>query len=303
MEKDLVSIIVPVYNVEQYLEKSLDSIIKQTYKNLEIILINDGSTDKSLSILKKYEKKDKRVKVINKKNGGVSSARNKGLDICCGKYITFVDADDYVAVDYIETLYKKIKEYDVDIVFSNAIDVQENGKKRYCKKNNKDILLNSEGIFKEILKEEIITCVCWGNLYKADLIKSICFDIKMHIAEDFKFLIEVIKCSNKSLVIPEKKYYYVVRNTSATKQGFNEKWYDEINYCKDLMIKYKNTKFEKYTIKRYVRVVASCIYIFKIDKVVKMKLKSLIKPYFFRYIFSDIVSFKLKIMYFIVLLK
>lgn len=304
MGRDLITIIIPVYNVEQFLKRCLDSVIKQTYRNLEIILINDGSTDKSLSILKKYEKKDRRVKVINKENGGVSSARNCGLDICCGKYITFIDADDYVEVDYVETLYKKIIEYDVDIVFSNAIDILENGKTRNYKKIDKDILLDKEKLFGEILKEKIIFGISCANLYSRKVINNIRFDEKMRIAEDVKFNLDIIKnISNQVLVMNERKYYYVFRKSSATKSGFDEKRYDEIYFCKELIDKYKNTKYKKYVEKKYVRVITSCLYIFKIEKNQKKELKLMIFPYFFKYIFSYIVSFKLKIMYLLVLLK
>ena len=96
MKRIIVSIIVPIYNTEKYLRKCVDSILKQTYENLEVILVNDGSPDNSLEICREYERLDSRVKVINKKNGGLSSARNAGLEICTGKYITFVDSDDYL---------------------------------------------------------------------------------------------------------------------------------------------------------------------------------------------------------------
>ena len=102
----LISIIVPIYNVELYLEKCIESIINQTYKNLEIILVDDGSTDSCGKICDEYAKKDNRIKVIHKINGGLSDARNKGMEIAKGKYIGFVDGDDYVASDMYETLYK-----------------------------------------------------------------------------------------------------------------------------------------------------------------------------------------------------
>ena len=105
MNKPLISIIIPVYNAEKYLKKCLDSVINQTYKNLEIILVDDGSTDKSPEICDKYAEKDSRIIVLHKENGGVSSSRNAGLDIFKGEYLSFVDSDDYVEPDYIEYLY------------------------------------------------------------------------------------------------------------------------------------------------------------------------------------------------------
>ena len=109
-----VSIIIPVYNVEKYLDKCLKSVLNQTYKNIEIIVINDGSTDNSLKICKKY--KDKRIVLIDKENGGVSSARNKGLELASGKYITFVDSDDWLELDAIENMVSFIEKENVDFV-------------------------------------------------------------------------------------------------------------------------------------------------------------------------------------------
>lgn len=310
MKKELISIIIPIYNVENYLMKCLDSVICQTYENLEIILINDGSTDNSLLIAKKYEKRDKKIKLINKKNGGVSSARNSGLDICTGKYVTFIDSDDYVEKDYIETLYNKMKEYDVDIVFSNATNVLGDGKFKSDKKVIKDILLDKENTYKELFCERYISCSCWGKLYKTDIINGIKFDTNLHLDEDFNFLIEVIENINNSLIISKEKYYYIVRENSLFHSAFNEnrfvksplsrKWHSVINYSKGLVDKFKNSNLEKYAIRRYVRVIVTCMYVFKIVEDEYKELKLLIKPYFFKYLFSNIVSLKLKVMYLIV---
>ena len=107
MEK--ISVLVPIYNAEKYIEKCLDSIVNQTYENIEIVLIEDGSTDNSLEIIKEYSKQDKRIKIISIKNNGVADARNKALENATGDYVTFVDSDDYVEKDYVETLYTNLK--------------------------------------------------------------------------------------------------------------------------------------------------------------------------------------------------
>ena len=116
-----ITVIVPVYNVENYLEKCLDSLINQTYKNIEIIVINDGSTDNQGEICQEYAQKDNRIVYIEKENGGLSDARNVGLDKMTGSYVTFIDSDDWIEQDYIETLYKKIVEYQADIAVGNYI--------------------------------------------------------------------------------------------------------------------------------------------------------------------------------------
>lgn len=126
VNRKLVSIIVPIYNTEKYLKKCIDSILVQTYDNLEVILVNDGSSDDSLNICKKYESFDSRIRIIDKKNGGLSSARNAGLDVCKGDYITFVDSDDYLEKEAIELLVKAGNQYHADIVSMKLKPVDEN---------------------------------------------------------------------------------------------------------------------------------------------------------------------------------
>lgn len=139
MRNDLISVIVPIYNVELYLQKCIDSILNQTYSNLEIILVDDGSTDSSSIICDMYLEKDNRIKVIHKKNGGLSNARNIGVKNAQGKYVAFIDSDDYISEDYIESLYRLICEYSADIsvcrfryVFGDVED-QIDGKKKEFK--------------------------------------------------------------------------------------------------------------------------------------------------------------------------
>ena len=120
-----ITVIVPVYNVEHYLDKCLDSVIKQTYKNIEIIVVNDGSTDNSGEICQEYAQKDNRIVYIEKENGGLSDARNAGLDQMTGSYVTFVDSDDWIEQDYVETLYQKITEYQADIAIGNYYSFDE----------------------------------------------------------------------------------------------------------------------------------------------------------------------------------
>ena len=120
-----ITVIVPVYNVENYLNKCLDSILKQTYQNLEIIVVNDGSTDNSGTICQEYAQKDNRIVYIEKDNGGLSDARNAGLDRMTGSYVTFVDSDDWIEQDYVEVLYNKLTEYQADIAVGNYYSFNE----------------------------------------------------------------------------------------------------------------------------------------------------------------------------------
>lgn len=123
----LVSVVIPVYNVEKYLDKCIQSVLSNSYRSIELICVNDGSKDKILSILQKYARLDKRVKVIDQQNGGVSSARNAGIKYSTGKYLAFIDADDYVSSDYFEKLVSSAEEYNADIVACGSLTVYEDG--------------------------------------------------------------------------------------------------------------------------------------------------------------------------------
>ena len=129
-DNELISIVVPVYNVEKYLKRCLDSLVNQTYKNIEIILVNDGSTDSSLEICKGYAKKDSRVKIISKKNEGLGYTRNEGINIAKGIYIAFIDSDDYVDENFYEKLYVSAKKYNSDMVYASFKSVDKNNKMR-----------------------------------------------------------------------------------------------------------------------------------------------------------------------------
>ena len=138
MDNELISIVIPIYNVEKYIEKCLDSVIKQTYKNIEIILVDDGSPDNCGKICDSYANNDKRIQVIHKENGGLSDARNVGIERANGKYITFVDSDDYIELDYIEYLYTLIKKYNTKISFCKVnVVFNENNTDNKLENNNK----------------------------------------------------------------------------------------------------------------------------------------------------------------------
>lgn len=306
MEEKLISVIVPVYNGEDYLDRCIESIVNQTYKNLEIIIINDGSTDNSVKISSKWEKKDKRIKNINQKNKGVSATRNKGIDLCKGEYITFIDCDDYICNDYIETLYNEINLKKYDVVISNAIIIS-NGKETPFNNIKTPETLTSEIALKKMLAGRYFQTVCWGKLYKTSLIKKIRFNEKMKIAEDLDFLLRVFEKSSKVLLTNHYKYYYVIRNDS-TVRTLSTKTFDEFNYCNEVIEKYKNTSLEKYAIKHYVNVNISYAFNYDLNKENLKQIKSNIKKYKKYYsIFSDAsrnekVKYKL-VMYFYPLVK
>ena len=179
-----ITVIVPVYNVENYLNKCLDSLINQTYKNLEIIVINDGSTDNSGEICQEYAQKDNRIVYIEKENGGPSDARNAGLDRMTGSYVTFVDSDDWIELDYVEILYKKITEYQADIAVGNYYSFNEAEGMYYFHifgDSYYEKVYDNVSIFENLYESQEMKSFAlisvFGKLYKADLVKHLRFDI------------------------------------------------------------------------------------------------------------------------------
>ena len=212
---DLISIIVPVYNVEKYLIRCIESIINQTYKNIEIILVDDGSTDNSSKICDEYKNKDKRIKVIHKINGGLSSARNRGLDIAKGKYIGFVDSDDYISPNMYEILYKELIDNKSDIVVCN-FDRKEDF--NFVINNYKVKKLNNINVIKENIKNDInyniyIDDYAWNKLYKKELFKNIRYPIGKYF-EDIGTTFKLLSNSKSVIYIDCILYKYIKRTDS-----------------------------------------------------------------------------------------
>lgn len=213
--KTLVSIIVPVYNVENYLEKSLDSILRQTHKNIEIIVVNDGSTDKSREILTKYEKKYYyKLIVYDKDNGGLSSARNYGIERAKGDYIAFVDSDDTIDENMISEMVEKICEYDCDIAMCGRYDIYN--KKQIEKYSlNNPWILNSEEVLKNMLIRNKMDFAACDKLYRKELWQNIRFpEGKNH--EDMYTIPYIIRKSKKIIHVGKPYYHYFHREGSLT---------------------------------------------------------------------------------------
>ena len=260
-DNDLISIIIPIYNVEKYMEKCLNSVVNQTYNNIEIILIDDGSKDKSREICDNYAKKDNRIKVVHKENNGVSSARNTGIDMSKGKYITFIDSDDYIDTDYIETLYKLCTRNDADIAICGVKDEDFDGNV-VNESNEIKKKLNKKEMLKELLSEQHFFGVCWAKFYKKDIIGNIRFNENMKIAEDFEFLYKLLDKVNVAYVDTTKKlYHFLIREGSATKSGFNLEWKKQINLCEEIIndVSVYWPDIEEYAIKRYFKAVMPCM--------------------------------------------
>jgi len=258
--KDLISVIIPVYNVEEYLAECIESIIKQTYTNLDIILVDDGSKDSSGKICDEYAKKDKRVTVIHKENAGVSKARNVGLDIAKGEYITFLDSDDFFFETAIESLHDMCIKNDSDISVGGVTDIKDG--EQVIKSAGVKVTLNKEGIIKYFLEEKYFKCVIWAKLYKRETISSERFDENLTIAEDFDFLYRILKRANKVYVdTTNMTNCYRIRSGSLMRQKYNKKFENEIDLSEKVLLDVK-TNFPSLintAIRRYQRVIVSCI--------------------------------------------
>lgn len=217
-----ISVIIPVYNVEKYLNKCIDSVLSQTYTNFELILIDDGSTDSSSRICDEYAQKDNRVIVVHKKNGGVSAARNMGLELSKGEYITFVDSDDYVDADFFEVALKEIVENNADVFVSGlTMEYYNNG--HIVKEQQYGIERDCIYITKELLeawaKEEFPSiCMCgpWCKLYKSKTIKNkVEFNESMSLGEDTYFNLDVLLGVEKLFFSKCVFYHYRRENENS----------------------------------------------------------------------------------------
>ena len=218
MDQPLISVILPIYNMELYLERCLDSVLNNTYRNLEIICIDDGSKDNSLEILRRYEATDSRIIVIAKENGGVSSARNAGLDRMTGEYVTFVDPDDFVHPQYIEHFVVAQHETGADLVIGGVLSVTENDFPIDMKAVKYDASQCWKADCVTVFKSHHLGAFCGARFIGKHLIKGIHFPIDHDYSEDTLFFAALWE-QNPSIncwVINHQLYYYCIRVDSAT---------------------------------------------------------------------------------------
>lgn len=218
--KDLISIIIPIYKVELYIDKCIESILKQTWKNIEVILVDDGSPDKCGQICDEYAKKDTRIKVIHKDNGGLSDARNAGVEVATGNYIGFVDSDDWIDENFYEQLIDKMKKTGADIVAAGVKKVWEDGKMEIMTPFQ-EIQLSNQEAMKAIIEESFLKQPVWYKLYRAD-VAQVKFK-KGVLHEDNYWSYQVIAKANKVVVMPEPYYYYRQRSNSIMSSQYSEK--------------------------------------------------------------------------------
>lgn len=239
MIKNKVSIIVPVYNVEKYLEQCVNSILAQTYKNIEVILVDDGSPDNCPQICDDFAAKDQRIKVIHKKNGGLSSARNAGLDVATGEYVMFIDSDDFIDSKMVEFLLETRRKTHADIVCCGMC--RYNGDMSFTisettSKKNIEIYDTANALKKLVLTD--IDCSSCNKLYTKELINETRFKVGRN-NEDKPFLFELYQKCNTVAYTDKVYYYYRITEGSIT-NSFNEKSFDVLKNINDLKIEIEN---------------------------------------------------------------
>lgn len=231
--EELISTIVPVYKVEAYLTRCVDSILSQSYSNLEIILVDDGSPDSCPAICDAYVKKDPRIRVIHKPNGGLSDARNAGMDIAHGKYFTFIDSDDYVTPDYIQALYTAAKRDDADISIVGMKRVFEgDSSSEGYKEEYIDCCYDTKAAIRELLTMGQISQEACGKLYKAEIFHGIRFPVG-ELYEDLAIMYQLFLRAERVAYSSRQLYRYFIREGSIMQAPFDMRQYVEVRWIEE----------------------------------------------------------------------
>ena len=246
MCKDLISVIIPVYNVEKYLDKCLDSLVNQTYKDLEIILVDDGSPDNCPAMCDGWAKKDNRIKVVHKENGGLSSARNAGLDIALGEFVAFVDSDDWVDLNTFEAAYKMISLGNYDLSIFSLLPEYGTETEQYIIRYDTNYCDRKE-LFGLILDADYVCGYVCNKMFKRTLIGDLRFDESLLSCEDIDFCTKYAsKCEN-AVYTTAKFYHYRQRNNSMTGEyKYNVRKLSVLTAYENIMPIFKEYDFEDY---------------------------------------------------------
>lgn len=254
MKEKLVSVIVPIYNTEKYLDNCIESIINQSYKNLDIILVNDGSTDKSKSICEKWMKNDSRIRIINQENMGAAMAKNTGLDSVKGDLFVILDSDDILYEKNIEILYKYMKKVNADIIEgSYTIDINEFNNVSIKYDDNKYIeIFNTEDALKELIISRKFHQTPWNKIYKTDLLKNIRFPKGRYIDDEY-WTYKLFANAETVASLDNITYYYRQHNSSTMGRNYSVRRLDAIDalyeryvFMKDKFPKLKNLAYKAF---------------------------------------------------------
>ena len=219
---ELISVIVPVYNVEKYLRKAVQSIQNQSYKNLEIMLINDGSTDSSGDICDELANSDSRIVVIHKKNGGVSTARNEAQKLAKGNYVIYVDSDDYIHEEMIQSLYEQLIAENADVSSCSVMNVYQNSQTPQCSDENLFFVYTQEEFLREYLIGQRVQGTLGNKLIRKEITDQLEFPVGK-IYEDAYYHLQLVQVAKKYVVHTKPYYYYYHRNQSLTTNPYHER--------------------------------------------------------------------------------
>lgn len=257
----LVSIIVPIFNVEKYLIRCIESIVNQTYSNLEIILVDDGSPDNCPQICDEWANKDSRIKVIHKENGGLSDARNAGIELATGEYISFIDSDDYVDLRFIELLLQTMLQENSDIVECKVVKFFENGAYETTSDDLATKDFSAEEALSALIDDKELHQYVWNKFYKASLVDDILFPIGKYHEDEF-WTHQVFGRAQKVIKINKSLYYYFQRNDSIMGLSYNMSRLDALEGKIDRHI-FLQTYFPSLLLKSRINIFASCIYAYQ----------------------------------------
>lgn len=286
--KDLISIIVPIYNADSLISKCLISLKYQTYKNIEILLIDDGSTDSSSAICEKFCSEDNRFKLFHKKNGGVSSARNYGLSVSKGEYISFVDPDDYVENNMFNALLEELKTTGSDISVCNYYEESISNSLVNKTALAQSEILSPDEALNTIIKDEAFKGFVWNKLISASLIKKqppISFDTDIYFCEDLLFCCEIIKRSKQLVYTPKPYYHYIIHDKNVSLEQFSYKKITALNALDKIIVmldtdkKIEVNNFKTYYMHLNISLLMHGIYEKKIDMLTKERLKNNLYQY------------------------
>lgn len=230
----LVSVVVPVYNVENYLERCVDSIVKQTFSNLEIILVDDGSVDNSGVLCDEYKRKDDRIKVIHKQNGGLSDARNKGIDIAAGEYITFVDSDDFIHEKYVETLLERLLQCNAQVAICGEQRFEAEDDLIELQPTYGSVVYGGIEALEMMCYQKKIANAAWGKLYRKELFDTVRFPVGK-LFEDLGTIYKILFQAQRVVLLKERLYYYLQRPGSIMNSAFSIKKMDRITISREIL--------------------------------------------------------------------
>lgn len=257
----LISVIVPIYNVEKYLARCVDSIVNQTYKNLEIILVDDGSPDRCPQMCDDYAKKDSRIKVVHKKNGGLSDARNAGMAVATGEYISFIDSDDYVSDDFFECLLAVMNKENSDIAECSVAKFYEDNRFDEFSDDLSVKTYDTQDAMSALIAENPFHQHVWNKLYKTELVKDIPYAVGK-LNEDEFWTYQVFGRASKVAKLNKTMYYYFQRSSSIMGVGYNIRRLDALE-GKANRQKYIENNFPELSTQAKIDLYGSCMFAYQ----------------------------------------